>query len=180
MDAAKEQFTELYERHHAEVWRYVARRIVASDVGDVVAEVFLVAWRRLADVPAGSPLPWLYGVARLVLANEARGRRRWQELTVRVAAEAGHVIVMDHADAVVSQRDAAVAFNRLSPGDREILRLVAWEWLTPVEAAAVLGQSRATFAMRLMRARRRLRRHLGMASDAAGRPATPSMSNRNG
>lgn len=182
MNAGKEQFTELYERHHGDVWRYVARRIVASDVGDVVAEVFLVAWRRLGDVPDGSALPWLYGVARLVLANEARSRRRWQELTLRVAAEPGQVVVVDHADGVVSQHDVAVAFNRLSLGDQEILRLVAWERLTAVEAAAVLGQSRTTFAMRLMRARRRLRTQLGVASDGAGRTssAAPSMSSWGG
>ncbi|MFC4148008.1 RNA polymerase sigma factor [Micromonospora mangrovi] len=173
MDSAKEQFTGLYERHHGDVWRYVARRVIASDVGDVVAEVFLVAWRRLGDVPDGSALPWLYGVARLVLANESRGRRRWQELTLRVASEPGQVVVVDHADGVASQRDVAVAFHRLPVGDREILRLVAWERLTLVEAAAVLGQSRTTFAMRLMRARRRLRAQLGAASDEAGR--TPSV-----
>ncbi|MEH0933057.1 RNA polymerase sigma factor [Micromonospora sp. CPCC 205558] len=182
MDAAKEQFTELYECHHGDVWRYVARRVGASDVGDVVADVFLVAWRRLDDVPVGSPLPWLYGVARLVLANEARGRRRWQELTLRVAAEPDRTVQVDHADGVVSQRDVAVAFDRLSTGDQEILRLVAWERLAPTEAAAVLGQSRATFAMRLMRARHRLRRQLGVTGVRAGRTSStaPSMSNWGG
>ncbi|MEV6368006.1 sigma-70 family RNA polymerase sigma factor [Micromonospora musae] len=182
MDAAKQRFTELYERHHGDVWRYVARRIVASDVGDVVAEVFLVAWRRVGDVPAGSALPWLYGVARLVLANEARGRRRWQELTLRVAAEPDRLVMVDHADGVAGQRDVVVAFTRLSDRDQEILRLVAWERLTAAQAAAVLGQSRAAFAMRLLRARRRLRAHLGAAGDVveSRRSAAPSMSNRGG
>ncbi|MFC5927080.1 RNA polymerase sigma factor [Micromonospora vulcania] len=166
---AEDQFTELYQRHHGDVWRYVARRVVGSDVGDVVAEVFLVAWRRLADVPAGSALPWLYGVARLVLSNEARGRRRWRELTLRVAAEPDQSVVVDHADAVISQRDVAVAFAQVSGADQEILRLVAWERLTPAEAALVLGCSRATFAMRLMRARRRLRARLAVAVDGASR-----------
>lgn len=179
MDVAEKQFTELYERHHGDVWRYVARRIVGSDVGDVVAEVFLVAWRRLGDVPSGSALPWLYGVARLVLANEVRGRRRWKELTLRVAAEPDLSVTVDHADEVVSQHDVAVAFNRLSAADQEVLRLVAWERLTAVEAAVALGQSRATCAMRLMRARRRLRaqlRAVGEGAELAPR-TVPSMSN---
>ncbi|MFB6397807.1 RNA polymerase sigma factor [Polymorphospora lycopeni] len=178
MDLAEDRFTELYERHHGDVWRYVSRRVVGADVGDVVAEVFLVAWRRLGDVPAGAALPWLYGVARLVLANEARGRRRWRELTLRMAAEPDRSVVADHADEVIGQRDVAVAFDQLSAADQEILRLVAWERLSPAEAAVVLGCSRATFAMRLMRARRRLRARLGAVSDGAGRSSltAPSMS----
>ncbi|OZV72577.1 RNA polymerase subunit sigma [Micromonospora echinospora] len=182
MDVAEKQFTELYGRHHGDVWRYVARRVVGSDVGDVVAEVFLVAWRRLSDVPSGSALPWLYGVARLVLANEARGRRRWQELTLRVAAEPDRSVTVDHADEVVSQHDIAVAFSRLPDADQEVLRLVAWERLTAAEAAVVLGQSRATCAMRLMRARRRLRAQLGAAGEGTQRvPRTvPSMSDWGG
>lgn len=101
------------------MWRYVTRRIVGSDVGDVVAEVFLVAWRRLNEVPTESALPWLYGVARLVLANEARGRRRWRELTLRVAAERNQAVVADHADEVISKRDVAVAFDQVPATDRE-------------------------------------------------------------
>ncbi|WP_433350664.1 RNA polymerase sigma factor [Micromonospora sp. CA-111912] len=181
MDAS-ERFTELYARHHGDVRRYVARRVVGSDVGDVVAEIFLVAWRRLCDVPAESALPWLYGVARLVLANEVRGRRRWRELTLRVAAELDQPVVADHADEVISQRDIAVAFDQVPDADREVLRLVAWEHLTAAEAAIVLGCSRATFAMRLMRARRRFRSQLGVVGVETGRtPQTaPSMSNRGG
>ncbi|MEU8329259.1 sigma-70 family RNA polymerase sigma factor [Micromonospora sp. NPDC048839] len=177
MDVVEERFTELYRRHHDDVWRYVARRVIGSDVSDVVAEVFLVAWRRLADVPPASVLPWLYGVARLVLANEARGRQRWRELTLRVAAEPGRSVEDDHADEVISQRDVVTAFAQVSDADQEILRLVAWERLTPTEAAVVLGCTRATFAMRLMRARRRLRARLDVTADGTSQPSaeTPSM-----
>ncbi len=145
MGGSEDRFTELYERHHGDVWRYVTRRIVGAEVGDVVAEVFLVAWRRLNEVPTEPALPWLYGVARLVLANEARGRRRWRELTLRVAAERDQAVVADHADEVTSKRDVAVAFDQVPATDREVLRLVAWERLTAAEAAVVLGCSRATF-----------------------------------
>ncbi|GAA2709006.1 RNA polymerase sigma factor [Micromonospora olivasterospora] len=115
----------------------------------------------------------------LVLANEARGRRRWRELTLRVAAEPDQSVAADHADEVISQRDVAVAFDQVLEADREVLRLVAWERLTVAEAAVVLGCSRATFAMRLMRARRRLRTRLGVVGVEAGQaPQTaPSMSN---
>ncbi|MFG2050417.1 RNA polymerase sigma factor [Micromonospora sp. NPDC048935] len=182
MDGSEDRFTELYERYHGDVWRYVARRVVGPDVGDVVAEVFLVAWRRLREVPAESALPWLYGVARLVLANEARGRRRWRELTLRVAAEPDQSVMADHADEVISQRDVAMALDRVPDLDREVLRLVAWERLSAAEAAVVLGCSRATFAMRLMRARRRLRSQLSVVGLETGQAshAAPSMSNWSG
>jgi RNA polymerase sigma-70 factor (ECF subfamily) len=60
---------------------------------DVVAETFLVAWRRLDDVPA-DPLPWLYGVARRVLARLSERDREtlmlvvWEELSSARAARA--------------------------------------------------------------------------------------------
>ncbi|MEQ4304697.1 sigma-70 family RNA polymerase sigma factor [Plantactinospora sp. B6F1] len=182
MDAAQRRFTELYERYHGDIHRYVARRVVGSDVGDAVAEVFLVAWRRLAEVPSDAALAWLYGVARHVLANEVRGRRRWRELALRVAAEPDQSVVADHADGVISRRDVAVAFDRLAAVDREVLRLVAWERLTAGDAARVLGCSRATFAMRLLRARRRLRSLLRVSGDRmdSGPVVEPSVSKRGG
>lgn len=114
-----------------------------------------------------------------MLANEARGRRRWRELTLRVAAEPDQSVVADHADEVISQRDVAVALDGMPDADREVLRLVVWERLSAAEAAVVLGCSRATFAMRLMRARRRLRSQLSVVGLEAGQAlrTVPSMSN---
>src|SRR4029450_2647016 len=58
------------------VVRAYARRRAAPDAAqDVVADTFLVAWRRLEDVPEDA-LPWLYGVARRVLANQRRSAAR--------------------------------------------------------------------------------------------------------
>jgi len=52
--------------------RPVTRRVTSSAeldlVEDVVAETFLVAWRRLDDIPAEAR-PWLLGVARKTLTT---------------------------------------------------------------------------------------------------------------
>src|SRR4051812_46392002 len=75
-----ERFERLYDEHLEAVRRYVWRRD-PSIADDVVAETFLVAWRRLDDVPE-SARPWLIGVARNVRLNLRRGRQR-QEAVVR-------------------------------------------------------------------------------------------------
>ena len=60
----------MFESHHEAIQRYCFRRLPASDANDAVAEVFLVAWRRIADAPAGDgQLPWLYGIGRNVVAS---------------------------------------------------------------------------------------------------------------
>jgi RNA polymerase sigma-70 factor (ECF subfamily) len=167
MTTAEDRFTQMYETHYDAVERYVRRRVDDYAVRDVVAEVFLTAWRRLTELPA-EPLPWLYGTARRVLANERRGDQRRVALAGRIADHTG-TANGDHADAVAGRMAVATAFRRLSDEDAECLRLVAWEELTLREAAQVLGCSLPAVAMRLHRARARLRREL--SATAAGVPA---------
>ncbi|MEU6196279.1 sigma-70 family RNA polymerase sigma factor [Streptomyces sp. NPDC047061] len=155
-----EVFAAAYRRHYWAVSRYVARRLDGrtGEVEEVVAEVFTVAWRRRADLPA-APLPWLYGVARNCLANAVRGYGRRRRLLDRVGnddtAHRRHVV-----DSPGSERPGAwvhEALARLSPADQEVLRLTAWEELGVDEVAVVLGCGKRAAAMRLHRARRRLR-----------------------
>ncbi|WP_230977407.1 RNA polymerase sigma factor [Georgenia yuyongxinii] len=134
----------------------------------MVAEVFLVAWRRLAELPAdpAGARPWLFATARNLLANAERGRRRAGALAVRVASQPpphGE----DPAE-VVHRVDLGRAFGRLSSRDQETLALVAWDGLTPTEAADVLGVSTSAFSVRLSRARQRLRAHVGNPRHAEG------------
>lgn len=168
MATAEDQFTRLYEQHYDAVERYVRRRIDDSAVRDVVAEVFVVAWRRHDELPA-DPLPWLYGVARRVLSNEVRGVRRRTQLATRVADHVG-AHHLDHADDVAMGVSVAAAFRRLPETDAEALRLVAWEDLTLRQAAKAAGCSAPAFAMRLHRARARLIRELS-ATPAIRLPA---------
>jgi RNA polymerase sigma-70 factor, ECF subfamily len=148
------RFESLYRTHYAAIHAYARRRLVER-ADDVAAETFLVAWRRLDDVP-GDPLPWLYGVARRVISDLRRGARRQAALVERVAA----VAPADLATPQLADRELASALAALSERDRELLLLVYWEDLEPSRAARALGCSRAAAATRLWRARRRLQANL--------------------
>ena len=67
----------IYRAHAREVHAYCLRRASRDEAKDATSDVFLVAWRRIEDVPTGDEaLPWLLGVARNVLANRRRSLRR--------------------------------------------------------------------------------------------------------
>lgn len=146
-----------FRGYAARVHAFALRRADADTAQDVTAETFLIAWRRRAQMPA-EPLPWLYGIARGVLANHRRASHRRLALAVRIAA------VPTVADgAVGGGHEILEALSRLRERDREALLLTGWEGLSSGEAATVLGCSPATFAVRLHRARRRLARVLAEA-----------------
>jgi len=75
----------------------VLRRVNPSTADDVVAEVFVVCWRRLDEVPV-DPLPWLLGVARRVLSTQRRGERRRGALRDRLLQVVDHSIVEASGD----------------------------------------------------------------------------------
>jgi RNA polymerase sigma-70 factor (ECF subfamily) len=156
MHTDEERFTALYERYYGDIERYVRRRAADVTARDVVAEVFTIVWRRPDQIPAGDALPWLYGVARRVLANEVRGTLRARSLQQRVGEHAVGV-VGDHAEEVASRLATTAAFDTLGEADREVLRLVGWEGLSARDAAKALGCSLPALAMRLHRARARFR-----------------------
>ena len=171
-DRDAERFEELFRRHHRAVRAYARRRAPGDTSDDVVANTFLVAWRRFDEVPAES-LPWLLAVARNAIATQQRGSRRRGALRLR----------LEHADGSATPPSAleepagrvAAALGRLPANDREAITLVAWDGLRPAEAATVLGQSPAAFRVRLHRAKRRLRRELDRAGQADPRPQHPSV-----
>jgi RNA polymerase sigma-70 factor (ECF subfamily) len=168
---ADDRFQALYAAHLRTILGYALRRVTApEDAADVVAETFLIAWRRRADVPAGSEAPlWLYGVARRVLANHVRGEGRRSRLGDRLRIELSQQLtVPDPADEVVQVRAIRAAMDRLEPSDREILELTAWEQLAPREIAVALELSPEVVRARLSRARTRLREHLDAGHDRAG------------
>jgi RNA polymerase sigma-70 factor (ECF subfamily) len=142
-------FTALFEAHHAAVLAYALRRTSsAADAEDVAAETFATAWRRRADVPVDA-LPWLYGVARRVLANQRRGLLRWSRLRERLTR------TQDSAGLPTDGGPATRALHRLRPDDQEVLRLIAWEGLSHAEIAITLEVSVNAVAIRLHRARGR-------------------------
>jgi RNA polymerase sigma-70 factor (ECF subfamily) len=165
-DAAdEERFVELYERTYGDVLRYARRRVDEDAARDATAETFLVAWRRLEAIPDES-LPWLYGVARGILANESRRSRRQGRTASRIAASVPEA-PSDHLDRIGEAELVASALATLSDGDREVISLVAWEGLDAQAAGKVLGCSAGTFAVRLHRARQRLQLALAERQPAA-------------
>ncbi|MGI8535421.1 MAG: RNA polymerase sigma factor [Mycobacteriales bacterium] len=128
---------------------------------EVVSETFLVAWRRLADVP-GDPLPWLLVVARNTVANQRRSGYRRSVLQDEVARLHRAVGPAPGADELVVDRaDVLSALARLTAKEREALLLVAWDGLSPADAARVAGCSTSAFHVRLS------------APGGASRPAGP-------
>jgi RNA polymerase sigma-70 factor (ECF subfamily) len=166
------RFEALWAQHSATVLRYAARRVLPGDVDDVMAETFVIAWRRIGEVPDPA-LPWLLGVARGVAANTTRSARRRDALREHLTSEARTAAPVG-ADPVSAEMLAAL--QRLSAADRELLTLVAWDGLTAAEAAQVLGCRRGTVAVRLHRARARLRAQLA-ACQGEGRRGSAGPSN---
>jgi RNA polymerase sigma-70 factor, ECF subfamily len=150
----RERFSLIFEAHRGALEAYVRRRVPPSAVADIVSETFLAAWRKLDQIDH-QPLPWLYRAAALEIAYRRRNQQRDESLWHRVASSPWP-IAEDPADVVLGRDQWALAFGSLSEPDREVLRLVAWEDLTPHDAARVLGCSVVAFRVRLHRARRRL------------------------
>jgi RNA polymerase sigma-70 factor (ECF subfamily) len=176
----RERFEQLFRSHHAAVHSFIRRRMAPEGVEDVVSETFLVAWRRLGDVPE-EPLAWLLGVARNVIATKLRGEARRLRLQARAEAE----YQSPAAEQLPGPADTGLitaALRRLNEADREALTLIAWDGLTPSQAAAVLGIPVNRFRVRLHRAGKRLRWALeadadDVAAEGEPRKATHEPSN---
>lgn len=176
------QFQAIYDAHYGAVSAYVRRRTSdPADAQDAVAETFTVAWRRLDDLPEpDGALPWLYGVARRVLANQRRGNRRRDDLSTRLRGQPGGIIdVETHVSAAEERRTVLAALARLRHADQEILRLAVWEELSHRDIAAIVGCAEPAVAVRLHRARNRLGRELGKEARRPGqkdpgRPGRPT------
>lgn len=167
MTTPSQRFTRLFERTHDALLAYAVRRVAdPCDAADVIAETYLVAWRRLDQVPTGEgERPWLFAVARNVLSNHRRGVRRRDAMVDRLRADLALVVPAPSEPSAL-----AGALARLKPDDKELLLLLAWDGLTQEQAAAALGISHNALRVRLHRARTRLRTHL----DADLAPTPPS------
>jgi RNA polymerase sigma-70 factor, ECF subfamily len=163
----RERFEVAYRELYEPICGYTLRRVRhPDDAAEVIAETFATLWRRFDGCPQGAELrPWLFGVARRVIANQRRGNRRRTALGERLAASVDRAAV----EAAVVYEDTtalARAFAGLKEADRELLSLVAWEGLTTEELAVALGTNRATVRLRLHRARKRLREALAGTAGA--------------
>ncbi|MFT4110546.1 RNA polymerase sigma factor [Propionicimonas sp.] len=157
MPTPSERFTDLFERTHAALLAYAVRRVAdPRDAADVVAETYLVVWRRLDQVPNGEgERPWLFGVARKVVANVNRGVQRRRVLVDLLRADLVGVAPPPRLPSELGR-----ALDGLRADDRELLLLLAWDGLSQAQAAVALGISHSAVRVRLHRARNRLRSQL--------------------
>jgi RNA polymerase sigma-70 factor (ECF subfamily) len=172
---AEERFRRLYVSHERAVYTYCARRIDRDHAIDCAAETFLVAWRRIDDIPEGDrAIRWLYRTAHNVIGDHLRRRDRRDALVgaLRFEPSSGR----DDPEAVVVRREADVevlaALGRLRSVDQEVLRLAVWEEMPHSEIAEILGCSAHAVDQRVHRASRRLARGVRAARRA---PKTPAL-----
>ena len=154
----RERFRILYNDLYDDLWRYVQRRSISTEEArDTLSEVFLVAWRRLEDVPEGNEARlWLFGVARNLVKTSWRKRKRSGDLVVRIGSEMSTRGITDEELDNSGVLKIVKALQFLSENDQEILRLLAWENLSHKEISVVLGCSENAVAIRIRRARVRL------------------------
>lgn len=148
-----QEFEDLYRATVRDLLVYLRRR-GAADAENDAAEVYAIAWRRRAELPA--PMlrrAWLFGVAAKLLQADRRRKLREGNAAAELARAGQHA---SRNDGAASESAVASAMDRLTPQDREILRLVEWERLTPAELATALGVRPGTARVRLHRARKAL------------------------
>lgn len=152
-------FDEVFTDYAVAVHRFIRRRIqlttAAIDADDITADVFTVVWRRRADVPDDAVLPWLYGVARHLLANHYR-KMNAQVRLLDADADAA----TDPAELVAANDELSRAWLQLGARDRQILALIAWEGQTEAGVAEVLGLSVGGASSAITRARQIGRAHV--------------------
>ena len=147
-------FAALFNAHFDSLLAYTRRRTPQqADAEDAMAETYMVAWRRFAEVPADAQEQrlWLFGVAYRVIANQRRAAGRRLQLTDRLKAA-----LLPPSRPSGMLEDVTEALASLPEHDQEILRLAAWEELSHGEIGQVLDITPNAAAIRLHRARRRL------------------------
>ena len=172
---ADPRFESCFRGNYAAVLAFAIRRLPdRASAEDAAAETFAVAWRRRQLIPE-EPLPWLYGIALRVVANQRRSVERRRRLGDRLEQEAGFRATAPEPTEAMHRRDAfSRAFRLLDEDQREVLRLVAWDGLDTRQGADVLGCSTVAFRVRLHRARRRLAKHLEAAGHSPDEHPTQS------
>lgn len=169
---ANARFRRVFDAHNDALHRYCLRRLDTDDANDATAEVFMIAWRRIDEIPAGDEsLPWLYGVARNVVRNHRRSGRRKVRLTARLGSIAEpHV---DPPDLQVVRHSEATevhdALQQLRPKDQELVRLKTWEELSNHQIGQILGISDRAVEGRYARALKKLGKSLSTGTTPLAR-----------
>lgn len=152
-----EEFTSIYRQFLPQISKYLARRVSPSDVEEIASRIFEIAWRKRNQARPGFELPWLYRIAGYVVSNHRRSE----------AAKADFLAFFRPSDAAPSAEEIAIndlslseAWAKLSPAERQVIALSSFEGLDNPSAARVLEISTNAFALRLSKAKAKLRKFL--------------------
>lgn len=157
-------FERFFRAHVRDVERFIARRTTdPQQAADLTADVFLAVIEHADGYrpDRGTPLAWVFGIARNVIAEHGRRRARELRLVRRVSGRAlldddSLARIEERIDAEAQARRTLAALAALSESDRALVELVAVDGLAIDDVAAVLGVEPGTARVRLHRARRRL------------------------
>ena len=171
--SADTRFRTLFDAHNADIRAYCHRRLPVDDANEAASEVFLVAWRRIDQMPADhEALLWLYGVARNVVRNQQRSSRRRVRLAVRTGSVAAVPDDGPEIQVIRSEEhdEVNVAMAKLSENDRELLQLRVWEGLSNDQVADILGISKRAVEGRYSRALKKVSSQLERGAAATSSP----------
>lgn len=153
------EFTAIYEDHYLAVRQFSSWQCEPSELDDVVADVFLVAWRRFSELEAEWARPWLFGVAKNVLRSRQRSVRRASAFVNQlVALRPAAATDLDAGELSIDDVELIKAGLKALPADdQEILILSTWYEMTAAELAVALSITKNNATVRLHRARTRFR-----------------------
>ncbi len=149
-----EQFNDVYRAQLPEISRFLARRLAADEVDDLAADLFEIAWSKRSSIPEGLELPWLYKTARYLIANHRRKlQNRARIFSLLAAPEAAP----SAESLALADLGLGSAWEKLPANDRELLALWSLDGLEAREIAVVMEISPHAVAIRLTRAKEKLR-----------------------
>ncbi|MGV8845684.1 RNA polymerase sigma factor [Tessaracoccus sp.] len=158
-DERRTRFVTLYQEHVDAVMSHCLRHLAPSTAEDAVSDTFLVAWRKLDEIPP-EPRGWLIVTARNTIRNRYRTQARTMALQDRLRQVTQ--LAADPADITAERRaDLLTALTALNDEEREAILLVAWDGLTGAEAARAMGCSHGALRVRVHRARQKMAAALG-------------------
>jgi RNA polymerase sigma-70 factor (ECF subfamily) len=164
-------FRELYDRYAERIYGFALRRTGDVDAArDLTAETFAQAWlsrRRFHDRSGGLCGPWLFGIARNLIAESVRRRR----IELAACAKLGMLDRLDEPRATVEPAPAWLdgsgdLLGELPEGERHAVELRVVEGLSYDEVAARLETGPGAVRVRVARGLGRLRELIGQGQEA--------------
>jgi RNA polymerase sigma-70 factor (ECF subfamily) len=153
----QDKFVATFRAHLQDISKYLTRRVELGEVEDLASEIFAIAWRKRESCPEGFELPWLYKIAGFVVSNH---RKKTSRRVLLLPLLENDLSAPSAEDVALDGSGIALAFELLSPKDRQILSLLVFEQLSVKQISVVLGVTENSTSQRLKRARERLAKHL--------------------